>query len=310
MTNKIEDIRQLQEKPKWAEEYIPLDKSWIIRMGVLDLLFGDENRKAYLKTFLGNQKDLGGDLLALKGVSETWDTNEPVDVGESATLYRILQFASRKFNLNKEFVTRGTLTERVRNMTEGSEIVEMSLNELLNLPKKTSQWATASVLCGNTERISNPPHHLQVSFEAVDYWNKQKEQGKIWEARPDETIRKQAEVFLELMRRKDVSFAPLQAEDYCFAYTFGYMTREEGEMKWPELPGHESNRFIEMENMLWKAKAGEMIDSKDHRVVQALVMWGLVNNKDVKILNRDAVNKTWPKFWDFINYAKSLGESQ
>lgn len=304
MGNQREGMRQLQEeKPKWVEAYIPLDKSWIIRMGVLDLLDGNKDR---IKKFLNNQKDLGGDLLALKGTLETWEIDESVDVGESATLYRILQFASWKLNLKKKFITRGTLTERVRDMTEGSEIVKMRLKELLNLPKRTSQWATASVLCGNSERISNPPHHLQVSFDAVDYWNKQKEQGKPWEARPDETIQKQAEAFLEMMKGKKVLFTPLQAEDYSFAYTFGYMTREEGEVKWPNLRGHESDRLIEMEEVLTKANAGEMIHSRDHRVIQAIVMWGLANDKEIKLAHPKAVNKSWPKFWDFLEYAKSF----
>lgn len=286
-----------EENRERVKEYMPLDKSWIIRMGVLDLFSGNKNRTI---NFLNNQKDLGGDLLALKSALETWETNDSIDVGESGTLYRILQFASWKFNLNKKFITHGTLTKRVGSMTEGPEIVNMSLSELLNLPEKTSQWATASVLCGNKERISDPPHHLQVSFEAVDYWNNQKQQGKSWEPRPDETIQKQAEAFLEMMRGKKVSFTPVQAEDYCFARTFGYMTQKEGQIKWPNLRGHESDRFIEMEEVLTKAIAGKEIDSEDHRVVQAIVMWGLVNKKDVKILYPDVVNKTWPKFWDFI----------
>ncbi|MDP2585396.1 MAG: hypothetical protein Q8P29_00790 [Candidatus Levybacteria bacterium] len=302
--NPKEKVRRLsEEKPRWVEDYIPLDKSWIIRMGVLDLLSGNKDR---IKNFLNNQKNLGGDLLALKNVLEAWETKESVDVGESATLYRILQFASWKLNLNKKFIAHGTLTERVRKMTEGPEIVKMSLIELLSLPKKTSQWATASVLCGNTQRISNPPHHLQVSFGAVDYWNNQKEQGKDWEVRPDETIRKQAEAFLEMMKGKKVIFTPLQAEDYCFAYIFDYMTREQGEARWEDLSGHESNRFIETEEQLLKAKRGETIDSKDHRVIQAIAMWGLVNNKEIRFLTPDAVNKTWPRFWDFIDYAKFL----
>lgn len=304
MTNREERIGQsTEEKPKWAEAYIPLDKSWIIRMGVLDLLYGDKNK---IKNFLNSQEDLGGDLLALKGVIDTWKTDESIDVGESATLYRILQFASWKLNLDKKFITHGTLTERVKNMTEGPEIVNMSLNELLNLPKKTSQWATASVLLGNKERIPDPPHHLQMAFDAVDYWNTQKERGKPWESRPDQTIQKQAETFLKMIEGKNPSFIPLQSEDYCFAYTFGYMTREEGEAKWLNLRENESNRFIEMDRILEKAKAGEIIDSKDHRVVQAIAMWGLVNDKNVRFLYPDAVNKTWPKFWDFIEYSKSF----
>ncbi len=299
---KEEDRRLPEEKPRWVEDYIPLDKSWIIRMGVLDLFNGNKDR---IKNFLGSQKDLGGDLLALKGVIETWGTDEPVDVGESATLYRILQFASWKLNLNKKFITHGTLTERLKNMTKDPNTVNLSLNQLLALPEKTSQWATASVLLGNKERIPNPPYKLQVSFDAVEHWNKQRQHGKTWEPIHDTTIQEQADVFLAMIQGKKMPFTPMQAEDYCFAYTFGYMSREEGEAKWPNLRGHESNRF-EMERILTRAKAGEEIDSEDHRVVWAIAMWGQVNSKNVKFSYPDAVNKTWPKFWAFLEYAKSL----
>lgn len=303
MGNWQEGIRHSQEETRrQIESFIPLDKSWIIRMGVLDLLNGRKD----IDDFLNKQKNLGGDLLALKKAVESWGTDKPVDVGESATLYRVLQFASWELNLNKKFVTRGTLTKRLRNMTKDPNIVNLSLNELLDLPEKTSQWATASVLCGNRERIPNPPYKLQVSFDAVRHWNKQRQHGKTWEPRPDTTILRQANVFLAMMKGKKVPFTPMQAEDYCFAYAFGYMSREEGEAKWPNLRGHESDRFNEMEEVLTEANAGEMIDSKDHRVVQAIAMWGQVNNKNVRFSYPDAVHKTWPKFWDFLDYAKSF----
>lgn len=306
MGNRLEGIRHSREETRrQIESFIPLDKSWIIRMGALDLLNGRKD----IDDFLNKQKNLGGDLLALKGAIESWGTDKPVDVGESATLYRILQFVSWKLNLNKKFVTHGTLTERVRNMTKDPNIMNMSLDELLALKEKTSQWATASVLCGSKERISSTPYKLQVSFDAVRHWNKQRQHGKIWEPRPDTTILRQINVFLAMMKGKKVPFLPAQAEDYCFAYTFGYMTREEGEVRWPNLRGHESNRFIEMERVLTRVKAGEEIDSKDHRVVQAIAMWGLVNDKEIKLVHPEVVSKSWPKFWDFLKYAKSLKKS-
>ena len=72
------------------KKFIPLDKSSIIGMGLLDIINGYKD----IETFLGQQKILSENLLALKRASELWRTNEPIDVGESGTLYRLLQFAS------------------------------------------------------------------------------------------------------------------------------------------------------------------------------------------------------------------------
>ena len=51
---------------------IPLDKSWIIRMGVLDLVNGYKD----IIYILDNQKYLGEDLLALKRAINSWDEKE------------------------------------------------------------------------------------------------------------------------------------------------------------------------------------------------------------------------------------------
>ena len=78
------------------------------------------------------------------------------------------------------------------------------------------------------------------------------------------------------------------------------MTAEEGEKRWPALRGHESDRIIEIQNTLKYAQEGKDITSKDHRVVQAIAMWSKINNKNLNILHSEAVNKSWPQFWDFL----------
>ena len=50
------------------KDYIPLDKSWIIRMGVLDIIQGYDD----ITSFLDSQDNLGGDLKALRRVVESW----------------------------------------------------------------------------------------------------------------------------------------------------------------------------------------------------------------------------------------------
>ena len=282
---------------KIPERYIPLDKSWIIRMGVLDIINGYND----IQVFLGNQNNLGDDLLALKKASEVWHTNKLVEVGESGTLYRLLKFASWKLGLNKKFVVSGTLSQR--NITDNPDIIKLSQKELLKLDNNTSQWATASVLLGDKERIKNPSFKLKVTYEAVEHWTNQRKINKSWILRLDQTILHQTEAFISLLNKEHPKFIPEQAEDYCFARVFGYITKEEGEKKWPSLMGHESNRIVEMENIIKCANEGKPISSKDHRVVQAIAMWAEVNNKKIIITYPEVVNKSWSQFWDFMEWA-------
>src|SRR3989344_6836438 len=276
------------------KEFIPLDKSWLNRMGVLDIIYGYSD----IREFLDSQADLSDDLLAVRRAAEDWKKDVPVDVGESGTLYRLLQFASWKLNLNKVFIKNGTLKDR--SITNDPNIMNFSLEELLKLDNETSQWATASVLMGNEQRIPNPPNKLQETFDAVLHWNKQREAGLVWDTRYDETIKIQAETFLRLLRGEEAAFVSQHSEDYCFARVFNYMTKEEGEKMFPSVKGHETNRIEEMERAIAQAEAGESVDSKDHRVVQTLAMWGKVNKKEIKFTYPEAVNKSWTLFWDFL----------
>jgi hypothetical protein len=282
------------------EKYIPLDKSWIIRMGVLDIIYGKKD----IVKFLNKQSILSDDLLALKRATESWTSDSPIDVGESGTLYRLLQFISWKLNLNKKFITKGTLIKRLGSMPKDPSIVNLNLNQLLTLPDVTSQWATASVLLGNNENIPNPPYKLQLTYEAIKHWSKKQAQKKEWEPKYDETIKNQAECFLQMLKGRKPSFKPIQAEDYCFARIFDYISSDEGEIRWPNLHKHESDRLTEMERTIVQISKNEEIDSKDHRVVQSAVMWGLVNKKNLNFKYPKAVNKSWPQFWDFIHSLK------
>lgn len=275
-------------------EFIPLDKSWLTRVGVLDIINGYDD----IEKFLNKQTDLNSDLLALKNASNMWNTEMSINVGESATLYRLLQFASWKLGLNKKFIKEDTLKDRM--ITNDPSIINLNTKELLKLDNGTTQWATASVIAGNKERISNPPNKLQQTYDAVDHWNKQRELGLVWEPHYDETIQKQAEVFLDLLNGKKIIFTPVCSDDYCFARVFDYITKENGEKNWPSLRGHETDRIEEMEKAIRETERSEVITSLDHRVIQALAMWCKVYNKKLSFLYKDKVNKSWPKFWNFI----------
>ena len=283
------------------ERFIPLDKYWIIRMGVLDLQHGFRD----INKFLSEQKDLGGDLAALKRVCEAWDKkDEPFNVGESGTIYRIVRFILWKQGSNREIKTEGSLTKRINDglVTQDPNIVNNSLDELARLDKGTTQWVTAAILTGSKDKLSVSKFFNDMTYEAMDHWQKQRDKNEVWIPRKDVVLTRQAEYFLALLNGKSAVFVSTNPDDYCFARAFDLITKEEGEEKFPEAEGHESNRFDEMEKVITQTQAGEEIDSGDHRVVQAMAMWGKVNKKELRFTEdaRQAVNKSWPLFWEFL----------
>ena len=273
--------------------FIPLDKSWIIRMGILDLV---NNRKDTICYLNQNYDKLGDDLKILYKALTEWDTQKQITVGESGTLYRFLKFASWKLNKNKEFILKGTLN--YREICDNQKIINWSINKLLKLDNGTSQWASASVLLGNNEKISNPPYKLQVTYDAVKHWKAAREKKEIWKPRYDRTILRQAIAYLGFLKSGKIIFIPEQAEDYCFARAFGLITSKEGERRWPSLRGHESDRIKEMEIALNQKE----VTSKDHRVVQAIAM---LKGNSIKVKHKESVNKSWPQFWSFLDYANN-----
>ena len=85
----------------------------------------------------------------------------------------------------------------------------------------------------------------------------------------------------------------------------GLFSPEEGERLFPSIRGHETNRRVEMELGLATTIKNGYIDSKDHRVVQSLYMKGLSEGKFYFVEDKSVVDKTWPQFWNFIDYVKS-----
>lgn len=295
--------------PEIAETLPSFDKSWMIRLGVLDVFAGSTRMIDFLET----QTDIGDDLEALKRVSKQWLADEPIEVGESGTIYRIFKFASwMEQEQNPEaperlFVKKGSLVGR--NITDDPAIIHWGLDDLLTLDKKTSQWATAAVLLQDRLRPTGDiDFKLAVTFDAKSHWITRRSQGKPWEARADNTINTQAAAYLQALRGSLPDFVPTQAEDYCFARAYGLITPELGEELWPKLRYHESDRIESMETAIAQAVNGEIIDINDHRVVQAIAMrFGLSRNR---FKYPDCVAKSWPKFWDFIEKSRTLTASE
>lgn len=278
-----------------AYKYIPFDKSWIIRMGVLDLVNGYTDIDEFLAD---HESELGTDLAALQRSLQDWRAGRPIRVGESGTLFRFLRFTSWALGRADTFVCERTLKDRV--ITDDPAIVRWSLQDLLKLDNGTSQWASAAVLNGSDEEVADPPPKLALTYEATAHWRQRRSEGCLWEPRYDHTIQRQYETFQELCRGNAPVFEPAHSEDYCFACAFGYMSRTEGERRWPSLRGHETDRIREMEEQLSRYNEGQPITSRDHRVIQSIVMLATVNGDRCEVSYPDAVSKSWPQFWRAI----------
>lgn len=276
------------------DKFIPLDKSWLTRVGVLDIINGYTD----IEKFVDNQDDVNDDILAIKNASIVWRNNQQINVSESATLYRLLKFASWKLKLNKTFLKEGSLKKR--SIINNPNIVNFNQIKLLKLDNGTTQWATAAAISGDKERLINPPLKLKETYDAIEHWQIQRKKGLCWEPKYDETIERQVHAFFDLLNNKELSYSPLCSDDYCFARVFNFINKENGEKFWPSLIGHETNRIEEMEHAIKEAEETGNTTSKDHRVIQALAMWGVVNNKKLIFKNPNSVNKSWPKFWDFL----------
>lgn len=287
------------EKDLVERQLIPWDKSWLIRLGFLDII----NYEPQIAEFLDSQEELGEDLWDLRVMDATWHDRKPAGPIESGTLFRDTKYAIWKFGLDKAIVKKGTLV--ARKICDDPDIINWSQSELLKLDHGTSQWASAATLLGDTERLDNPPYKLALTYEAVDHWNEQRAAGQPWHPRRDPTILRQAAYHINSLQGYPIGFAPQHAEDACFAIAHLEMSLDEAVSLWPSIAGHESDRIYDM-NRSYDELAHEVtISSRDHRVVQAFAMLGQRLSRKIHFTNPEAVNKSWPEFWNFLQHAES-----
>lgn len=285
-----------------VDPFIQADKAYTIRMAVQEELYGDHSYAVEQINRIDNPPE---DIIALGQVIGKWATNKEVDVGESGTVYRIFQYTAWKQGLNKEFVTKGTLTNRVLHMPGKYDVMNCKNQaELMNLWDKTSQWATAAVLNGDSERIANPPSKLALTYETWDEWHLPETRN--WTPRTDSVLSRQAKHFARLLlNNEQVKFEHKEAEDFPYSFITESITLGEAELRYPSLVHHESNRIQEMPLMFNKAVSHKPVDSLDHRIVQSLALFGLLEKIDIEFVHPEAVNKSWPKFWDFWQALKN-----
>jgi len=294
-------------------------------MVLLDIINGSNHSIRFLKE---HYDELGDDLKAAhRAYTGLKQDKREIHVGESGTLYRFLKFLSYKHDLGLELIPEGTLVKRAEKFCNDPDMVNWPLEKLLNTKDKTTQWASAAIICGNNEIVEYPDPKIKLSYEAKEHWHSRRKQRKYWEPHHDLTILAQAMCYMNFMKGEDgTKYISRHAEDYCFARAFGFITKEEGESRYPNLRGHESDRIAEMEKQLSNLNERRIVDTDDHRVVQAISMMYVVKNKakikdavskgmtgkDIvkrvqsKFSNPYCVSKTWPQFWRFIRYSLEI----
>ena len=300
-------------------EYTPPDTGWAIRMGYMDVTQGlsPQNVINYFNTREKTNNDLSDDEKAARTAFSVWNSDGPIDVGESGTLFRLVQFYFWKMGINRKIITHGTLTKRVEEMDATSDIIHLPLAERGKFEGGTSQWISASILMNNREILPEVSFYVQKSYDARDYRINQEKLGlPIDYNRPDPTIKTQIEEYIKVLKFRFDYAQPDRLGDcdlYCFLRAFDRITADIGRSIWPQVQKHESNRIEKMESSLLQLHRGEIITSNDHRVVEAIAM--LIQSLNPKIsiaelrskfLNPDCVAKKWPRFWEFMEKIRAL----
>ncbi|MEN9614562.1 MAG: hypothetical protein RLZZ347_869 [Candidatus Parcubacteria bacterium] len=301
-------------------ELLPISKSRAIRLLFLGLRDGDDSVIHFIsRTY--QRGLLPDDVVRMLDACRFWNNNQNIQVGESATVLRFLWWLSQAQKSNKNFVREGTLLGR--KITLDPEMLNWTIKDLLDperVPERTSQLASVATL-HNPDRyrtfMVSYPHHLAITYEVLDQWYEYKRfQQKVPLPAPgiDATIEAQAKAFLLALRGGGWQFEMLQQEDFPFAYimTDGDWALREARKRWPSLAEHESNRFTEVAKAKSDWAQRRVIDSADHRVIQAITMFAMLNRYKVKDIMRvtrhpKAVAKSWPAFYMFLDWVQENG---
>ncbi len=281
---------------------IPWGKSWLIRMGILDLLY-NKNR---IFSFSEKQKaEFPHDARSLiRGLAVYKEGKVDVDVGESGTLLRFLAFISLATKNGRKFIRHGSLLNR--KIADDPGIIYLSPEELGKLDGGTSQWQSASYLFYSRfaleRKIENPPEMLQLTYEAVDHYRNQMVAGRPWELRRDETILRQAVAIIERLKQGETSFRPKHSEDFCIARALGLITTENGKRLFSSEVNHETNRFVEIEKVIADVESGRIIKSIDHRPIYSGVIMQIMQGRKIRVKYPGKVGKSWPQFWKFMDF--------
>lgn len=267
-------------------KYLPLSKSWAIRMIILDMLYGAKTNYKIIRHFKKqNQKNLSYDIQSAVRCAKNYISGKSTYyVGDSGTLCRFLIYIldGQKYKIIKRKQLAGRKTSALKNISK------LPLSKLLKLG--TTQFANAALLTG-IKPIKNLTPHCKLSVEARKTYFKNK--GK-WIPKIDKIFIRQLNHFL-----RGGKFKARIAEDYCYARAFNLITAKEGKKRWPELANHECNRLKVMEEVC-KNFNRKIYVPDDHRVVMAVALRQASLGFPVRVNNKKCVAKTWPQFFKWL----------
>jgi hypothetical protein len=270
------------------EVLLPPEKSWYANLGYQALIAGSSLVVDSLRSY---GVLLSRDTIDMCVSSEQILRGETeIQVGEGGAWARRLTYGNAKYGWGLTIVKGGTLVDRPDDFTP--DMVDAPISELRKLNKGSSQLASAAVLSGNDEPLPNDaPYHLRMAYEARDFWD-QCPKDQLLPLRRDATLRRHTLAWLGWRMTNEFILELIQPEDYAIARVFGTTTPEEAEkLGWGSLEGHESSRFLSVDDSIDLVAQGLPVPYADHRILQALRFrhgW-TPRFKHVK-----AIGKSWP----------------
>jgi hypothetical protein len=302
-------------------KFMPLDKCWTIRLGVLDILNG---RQDHISNEISSWERLHGpksitkDIKALHACARNWDEQSMVvQVSDCRTLYCFLKYASWKLKDMRSYMIGDDLL--IRAPHADPKIVDWDQTKLMTLEGGSTCWASAKVLLGCTHRVFLPPRLLEMTYNAVCTWKASTKRGTgEYGLFGDMILFRQAAAFWDIIHKgKSLKVEDLLPDtqsrssrpdplpqDYFMLRTFGVINMVEGRKQFPEL-SYRRDRISDMEKQLGNLQMGKPIDTKDHRIIQAITMKSMYDGKAADIIHVDAVEKSWPAFWEFLQHVAS-----
>lgn len=257
----------------------------------------------------------GEDIAAAINVSRQLKTGGILDPGDSRTLLIMLRMllwstkTTRKVCLSPMQVAR--------QVEDDPEIATWTLEKMLTLSNGTTQFASAAILLQNRKpdeiealiRLLPPEKRpmIQLTKTIKTAWLKNHTQNNpfsLEQLEPEAVLQRQARhYYSEQMSGTKIPYHATHSEEAIYAVLHGDMLLEEAAARFPMLRSHETDRIAEIEKVL----CGDVVDSIDHRIVQAALLTNTVAHWTSR--SEKAVRKTWPDFFEFLQAVKDIKSS-
>jgi hypothetical protein len=285
MSQRLVDVKHIADCKAWANR------------GVVKAL---QERSPVLYDWLRRENHFLGDLGAARLASEAWlSGSREIPVGKSRTLNIMLRALDLTEGGHRTFLKDEELAKR--RVSEREDILFLPAQQLLALEGGTTQWLSAVYQISDAKKqlelrpFMDADPKLIMTVESDAEWKGREHMQLRWEPRKDQVLLAQAEAYVQFLLTGRMDFVVKEREDFAFGIFFEKFTVEEGAKRWPGLAKHESNRLISVVEAKNQVMKGQPVDSEDHRVIQASMMFAQAHGIEVNILHPDSVSKSWPR---------------